>query len=136
MEPGNKNNDVHQFSMKERLNSFSGAIRGIGVLIKNGHNFRIHLIVLVLVIVAGFLLKISAREWIAVILAAGLVLAAESLNTAIEYLSDRVSPVYDPAIRKVKDVSAAGVLISAVIAVITGVIIFLPRVIDLVESLR
>jgi diacylglycerol kinase len=117
--------------MKERLNGFRDAFRGLGLLIKYEHNFRIHLFVLAVVTAAGILLKISATEWIAVTLAAGLVLAGESFNTAVEYLSDRVSPDKDPIIQKAKDTSAAGVLITAIIAIVAGVIIFLPRIIRL-----
>ncbi|MGD0583660.1 MAG: diacylglycerol kinase family protein [Bacteroidales bacterium] len=131
MDTGIRNHNDHHFKVKERLRSFRAAFRGLGLLLKHEHNFMIHLLVLAIVIIAGFLLKISAGEWIAVTLAAGLVLAGESFNAAVEYLSDRVSPDHDPEIGNVKDVAAAGVLISAFIAIITGVIIFLPRIISL-----
>jgi diacylglycerol kinase len=133
MEREIKNNNSHHFSLKERLAGFRYAFRGLRLLLGNEHNFRIHLFVLAVVIAAGFLLKISGNEWIAVALAAGLVLGAESFNTAIEYISDRVSPGEDPAIKKVKDTSAAAVLIIAVAAVIVGAIIFLPRIICLLR---
>lgn len=130
METGNSIEKSH-FSVKKRLRSFSAAFRGLGLLMMHEHNFRIHLFVLVIVIITGILLKISGGDWIAVSLAAGLVLAGESFNTAVEYLADRVSPDRDTGIGNVKDVAAAGVLISAFVAVITGLIIFLPRIIRL-----
>jgi diacylglycerol kinase len=133
MKRENRNNNGHQFSLKERLSGFRYAFRGLRLLLGNEHNFRIHLFVLAVVIAAGILLKISGNEWIAVALAAGLVLGAEGFNTAIEYISDRVSPGDDPAVRNVKDASAAAVLITAVAAVIVGVIIFLPRIICLLR---
>jgi diacylglycerol kinase len=133
MDTGIKNNSEHHFSLKGRLHSFRNAFRGLGLLIIHEHNFRIHLLILAIVIVAGLLLKITAFEWIAVTIVAGLVLAGESFNTAVEYLSDRVSPDKDPIIRKAKDTSAAAVLISAFIAIIAGVIIFLPRIIKLLR---
>jgi diacylglycerol kinase len=121
----------HKFSLKERFISFRNAFRGLGLVLKYEHNFRIHLIILAVVVLAGILLKISSTEWIAVTLATGLVLAGESFNTAIEYLSDRISPEKDPIIQNVKDTSAAAVLITALIAAITGVIILLPKIVRL-----
>ncbi len=129
-----KNNNEHRFSFMERLNGFRFAFRGLRLLLRNEHNFRIHLFVLAVVIAAGFLLDISGNGWIAITLAAGLVLGAESFNTAVEYISDRVSPGEDPAIRNVKDTSAAAVLITVVAAVMVGVIIFLPKIICLLRQ--
>jgi diacylglycerol kinase (ATP) len=128
---GNNNNNDHHFILKERLRSFRNAFRGMGLLLKHEHNFRIHLFILIIVIIAGALFRIACGEWIAVAFATGLVLITESLNTAIEYLSDRVSPGIDEQIRKAKDTAAAGVLISAIIAIITGALIFLPHIIRL-----
>lgn len=130
METGNSRDKLH-FRVKDRLKSFRAAFNGLRLLIMHEHNFRIHLFVLVIVIIAGILLKISGGDWIAVTLAAGLVLAGESFNTAVEYLSDRISPGKAPEIGNVKDVAAAGVLISAFIAIVTGLIVFLPRIIRL-----
>ena len=85
----------------------------------------------VLVIIAGLLFRISTAEWIAVIFAIGLVLAAEAVNSAIERLSDVVQPEKDDRIRDVKDISAGAVLICAVTAVIIGIIVFLPKLLKL-----
>ena len=126
----NIHND-HHFILKERLRSFGNAFRGMGLLLKHEHNFRIHLFILAIIIIAGALFRIEPGEWIAIALASGLVLTAEGLNSAIEYLSDRVSPGIDEQIGKAKDTAAAGVLISAIIAIITGAIIFLPHIIRL-----
>jgi len=59
------------------------------------------------------------------------VLAAECFNSAVEYLSDRISNDYDEEIRKAKDLAAAGVLISAIAAVVAGLIIFIPAILRL-----
>ena len=85
----------------------------------------------VLVIMAGVLFHISETEWIAVIFAIGLVLAAEAINSAIERLSDVVQPEKDERIRDVKDISAGAVLICAITAAIIGVIVFLPKLLML-----
>ena len=74
------------------------------------------------------MLKISPAQWTAIALAAGLVLAAEAFNTAIEVLCDAVKPDIDPAVRRVKDLAAAGVLISALTSIVVGLIVFIPAI--------
>ncbi|MFH0842957.1 MAG: diacylglycerol kinase family protein [Bacteroidota bacterium] len=113
--------------------SFRNAFAGIATLLKLERNAKIHLVILVLVIAAGILLKISAANWIAVSLAAGFVIAAEAFNTAIEALCDAVKPEFDPGIRKAKDLAAAGVLISAIVSVVTGLIVFVPALIRILS---
>lgn len=107
--------------------SFGHAIDGVSRVVKE-RNMRIHIVVAVVVIACGFLLKLSALEWIAIALASGGVFASETFNTAIEMLSDRVCDSYDANIKLVKDVAAAAVVIQAVAAVITGLIIFIPKI--------
>lgn len=107
--------------------SFGHAIGGVSRVVKE-RNMRIHIVVAVVVIACGFLLKLSALEWIAIALASGGVFASETFNTAIEMLSDRVCDSYDANIKLVKDVAAAAVVIQAVAAVITGLIIFIPKI--------
>ena len=120
------------FSPGERLKSFRHAFRGIAQLVKREPNFRIHLVVTILVIAAGILLHISAAECLIITIAIGIVLVAEGLNSAVEQLCDIVSPGEDQHIKNIKDILAAAVLISAVIAVIIGLIIFLPDILALI----
>ena len=77
---------------------------------------------------AGWYFQITRQEWLALVLAMTLVLALEAVNTAIEYLTDLVSPEYHPLAGKAKDVAAAAVLIAAIGAVVVGAIVFLPRI--------
>jgi len=86
------------------------------------------------VMIAGFLLKISSAEWLFVVFAIGLVLALEAANTGIEYLSDFISPKKNDSIKKVKDVMAASVLIGSSAALIIGILIFFPKVIELIRG--
>jgi diacylglycerol kinase len=134
MNDGEKENKTRKISLGERIQSFKNAFSGLRILILFEHNFRIHLIFLVIALTAGLVFKISAPEWIAVIISIGFVLAFEAINTAVEYLSDSVSADYDEKIKRVKDVAAAGVLISAVTSIVTGLIIFLPKVISFIRS--
>ena len=80
-----------------------------------------------LCIIAGFLLNLSAEEWIVIAFAIGLVLAAEAINSSIEALADLVSPEYNEAIKRTKDLAAGAVLILAITAAIVGFIVFIPK---------
>lgn len=92
------------------------------------HNAWIHCCAALAVVVAGILFRISAGEWLAVVLCIGSVLAMEAVNTAIEAVCDHVSPQFSPLIKRAKDVAAAAVLIMAFTSVAVACIIFLPRI--------
>jgi diacylglycerol kinase len=119
------------FSIKERLKSFQYAFAGLKTLLLHEHNSRIHLAAALTVITLGFILKISATEWILIVFAIGIVFAAEAFNSAIEYLANYVSPQYHELIKKVKDLSALAVLFLAAASLIAGLIIFIPKLIAL-----
>jgi diacylglycerol kinase len=86
------------------------------------------LLIAFLVIDLGFYFSISDIEWIALVFAIGLVIISEAFNTAIEIDIDLTSPEYHPYARDTKDVAAAAVLLSVIMAIIVGMIIFLPRI--------
>ncbi len=109
--------------------SFAVAFQGIWTLICSERNFRFHLFATVAVLSCCYFFEVEKSEWLIVLLLIGLVLCMETLNTAIEYLCDLVSPEYHPIVKKIKDISAAGVLLSAIVAVIAGCIIFIPYII-------
>lgn len=121
------NKNSSKFSIQKRLKSFKYAFDGLKVLIKEEHNARIHLIIAILVVAAGFILRISLGEWLVVCILIGLILAMEIINSVIENICDYISPEWNPTIKKVKDLMAAGVLIVAIISVICGIIIFGPK---------
>lgn len=122
------------FSLTSRLKSFSPAFHGIITLLRYEHNARIHLVILIIVIVAGILLRISATDWLAILFVSGLVFASECFNTAVEYLSDLITDEQNENIRRAKDVAAAGVLIASAVSVITGFIIFIPEILKLLKG--
>lgn len=115
------------FSITARVKSFGFAIEGIITFFKTQHNTWIHALAAVTVIVFGFAFNVNKTEWCLLAVAIALVFISEMLNTAIEFLTDIVSPHYDPKAKKVKDVAAGAVLISAIAAVVIGLIIFLPK---------
>lgn len=101
------------------------------MLLRWEHNAWIHSVAAVVAVMLGLWLGLSALEWVVVAMCIGAVLAAEAFNSAIEVLSDRVSPDYDEAVRRTKDLAAGGVLLTAVAAFVTGLIVFVPKLIDL-----
>jgi len=117
----------NSFSIKARLKSFQYAFEGLNSFFSTQHNAIIHLIMTLLAFSAAVFYNVTRIEGIAIALAIGFVWAAELFNTAIEKLADLVSKEYHPEIKFIKDVSAAAVLLSAVAALITGAIIFLPK---------
>lgn len=123
--------EQEKFSIAKRLKSFTYAFNGLRVLFKEEHNSRIHLFATICVVVAGILLKLSVLEWVAVAFAIGLVFCGEIFNSAIEDLSDVVCPEQDERIKKVKDLSAAAVLVNAITAAVVGLLVFLPKLIAL-----
>lgn len=113
------------------LKSQKHAIEGILSIIKNEKNFRIQIVVAICVVVISLLLKISHQDWIAVGFLITLVLISEAFNSVIEAVCDTVSQEYRVNIKYAKDVSAGAVLVSAILSVILGLIIFLPYILDL-----
>ena len=114
-----------RFSIKKRKQSFGYAFNGIKILIREEHNAWIHLMAAFFVLILGFVFNVSQTEWIALIFAIGLVLAFE----AIENLADYSSPDKHELIKKVKDLSAAAVLIAAITAFSIGLFVFIPKLI-------
>ncbi|HIX26150.1 MAG TPA: diacylglycerol kinase family protein [Candidatus Barnesiella excrementigallinarum] len=118
-----------RFNLRDRARSFKYAGRGVARLIGKEHNAWIHCAAAVCVVVAGFFFRLSGLEWVAIVLCIGAVFAAEGFNSAIEALCDRVTPEYDEAIKQSKDLAAGAVLILAVMSVIVGLTIFVPKII-------
>jgi diacylglycerol kinase len=114
--------------LKKRIKSFGYAIKGIATLFRTQPNARIHLTALFGVIIAGFFFKINNTEWCLIALVSASVLAAEGMNTAIEFVVDLVSPNYHDLAGKAKDVAAAAVLLMAFGAIAVGLTIFLPKI--------
>jgi diacylglycerol kinase len=119
------------FSIVKRLQSFSYAFNGLKILFREEHNARVHLVAAIMAIAAGFFFRINANEWLAIVLSIGLVISAEAMNSAIENIADFISPERNDAIKRIKDLAAAAVLICALTAVVVGLMVFLPKVLHL-----
>lgn len=119
------------FTFRKRMNSFRYAFNGIKLLLRYEHNAWIHCLAAVAVVAAGLFFGLSRMEWVAVTLAIGTVLAAEAVNSSIEALADFVSPAYQEAIKRTKDLAAGAVLLMAIAAAMVGLLIFLPKILAL-----
>ncbi|QEM13855.1 diacylglycerol kinase family protein [Mucilaginibacter rubeus] len=115
--------------MKRLIRSFGFAFKGLGYAAHTQPNFRFHLVAGTIAIILGFLFRISTAEWLWLMISIAIVLIAELLNTSLETLTDLVSPTYNEKAGRVKDVAAGAVVIAALFALITGAIIFLPKII-------
>ncbi len=118
------------FSFRKRVKSFGHAIDGLRILLREEWNARIHLAAMICAVVAGFVFHLSLGEWMAVVLSIGIVFGFELINTSLEELADFVCPERREQIRKVKDLGAAAVLVAALAALVVGLLVFLPKIMD------
>ena len=112
--------------LKSLIQSFGFAFDGIRAMLTE-RNFRVHLIATLITIATGLYLQIDFIEWSIIMICIALVLSAEGFNTAIELICDRITPDNDFLVGKIKDISAAAVLILALASVIVAAFIFLPN---------
>jgi len=122
-----------RFSIIARLRSTTHALRGLGIFLRTTHNSWLHIFFSILAIYLGFMFRISEMEWIAIILAIGLVIVAEALNTAFEIDINLTCPDYHPYARDTKDVAAGAVLVAVLVSGIIGLIVFLPRILNILS---
>ena len=115
-----------------RMKSIVYALQGAYKLIITEHSIMVQFAIGVLVTFAGFYFGLSATEWLFQILAIGLVLSIEGLNTAIEKIADFIHPQYHERIGFIKDIAAGAVFFAALTALCIGAIIYYPRIIEMV----
>lgn len=114
--------------MSRLIASFKYAILGIIHAFRTERNMKIHAVAMAAVIIAGFYFKVTALEWLVLLLTISLVIGMEMLNTAVEALVDLVTHEYRSLAAIAKNVAAGAVLFCACVAVIAGLIIFIPYV--------
>lgn len=119
--------NVADFHPHRRMRSFRHAVHGMAYFVRSQPHALIHLLATVLVIRFAWWMKVTREEWMILVVAIGLVWLAEAFNTALESLADAVHPGHSTQIGRAKDVAAAAVLISALIATVLGAIVFVPR---------
>ena len=116
---------------KPLLKTLSYGFNGILYTLKHERNMVIHFLIMILVIIAGIVFKITFVEWGVCFVLFALVLSLELMNTALENVVDLVTEEKKPKAKVAKDASAGAVLVAAIFAVIIGISIFLPRLLEL-----
>ena len=114
-----------------RIKSIGFAVKGAYKLITTEHSVMVQFSLMILMIFAGFYFKISREEWMLQILAFGLVLAIEGLNTAVEKIADFIHPEFHNRIGFIKDIAAGAVLFAAFSAIAVGALIYVPKIFNL-----
>jgi diacylglycerol kinase len=114
------------FTLTARLHSLKYAVNGLLILLKTQHNAWIHAVATILVSLLGLSVGFSKSEWCWIVLTISMVWMAEGFNTALELLADATCPNPHPLVGQAKDVAAGAVLLSAIGAIIIGLIIMVP----------
>ncbi|MGC4037336.1 MAG: diacylglycerol kinase family protein [Chitinophagaceae bacterium] len=115
------------FSVENWLSRFRYALNGLRVSFQSEQTIWVHSVVTVMVAILSLWKGIREQEAIFIVFAIGFVWASELFNTAIEKLADKVTPEYNEQIKLVKDLAASAVLIASIVAMVTGLIIFIPK---------
>ena len=118
---------------KKLINSFKYAIEGIISSFKTEQNMKIHIFIMILVIILGIVLKLSALEWIILTIVIALVISAELFNTTIETVVDMITKEKNEKAKLAKDVAAGAVLVLAMGSVVVGLIIFIPKILEFIK---
>jgi len=117
-----------KFSIINRIKSFGFAFNGLKLIFKTEHNLWIHSFATIVVIILGFYLNVNLIEWCVLVFAIGFVFVAEIVNSAIEYITDIVSPEININAKNIKDIAAAAVFVASLSAYIIGLIVFIPKI--------
>lgn len=123
--------DPNDGFVKGRLKSFKYAVKGMWLLITTEDSIKVQFSSAILVSILGFVLGISAIEWMIQCLTIGLVLVAEALNTAIEKVADFIHPNYHEKIGFIKDIAAGAPAFAALVSLIIAGIIYVPKIMTL-----
>lgn len=118
-------------SFKRFLKSFKFSFQGLKYAFTYEQNMVVHLLVTILVVIAGIKLDLSTLEWLFCLISIGLVIATELINTSIEAVVDLVTEEKKPLAKIAKDTASAAVFVFALVAALIGLIIFIPKIIVL-----
>lgn len=111
------------------IRSFAFACNGLKICFASETNFKIHVLLGIVAVTLGIGFNIAAGEWLALLFCIVLVMTMEMMNTALEKLCDIVHKEFHPAIKGVNDIAAGAVFIAVAISLITGLIVFIPKII-------
>ena len=124
---------VSRFRPHSWRQKFGHAFRGLRRALRTQHSFAVHLAVAAVVVLVATALRVSATDWALLVLVIGLVLVAETFNTAVESLARAVDTRFHPRLRDALDIASGAVLLAAGTAVVIGLIVFLPQFLRLLR---
>lgn len=124
---------VSRFRPHSWRQKFGHAFRGLRRALRTQHSFAVHLAVAAVVVLVATALRVSVTDWALLVLAIGLVLVAETFNTAVESLARAVDTRFHPRLRDALDIASGAVLLAAGTAVVIGLIVFLPQLLRLLR---
>jgi diacylglycerol kinase len=110
-----------------RATGFRAAFSGLRRMVMSERHFQLHLIAAACAVILAAVLGFSRLEWTILIMTIGLVLVAEGLNSAIERAIDTTTPSFHPLAKAAKDIAAASVLIAAIVSVLVGLLLYVPK---------
>ena len=123
--------EIKKRGFKRFFRSFGYSIEGLKYAYKYEQSMTIHVMMVIAVVLLGILLKIAVFEWLVCFILMGLVMATELINTSIEAVVDLTCPKIHPLAKIAKDTASAAVFVFSVVAAISGLIIFVPKFINL-----
>lgn len=115
------------------LDSLINCLEGINYTILNENNFKREIILGIVAVIFCFVFKVSALEWVIVLLLINFVLVCELINTALEKTVDLYTTKYNETAKIVKDVAGGAVLVMCIFSLIIGAVIFIPKIIDFLK---
>jgi len=113
---------------KRIQDSFKNAVSGVMQAVRTERNMKIHMAATVCVLLLSLYYRITKTEFLIICLTITLVIACELINTALEVLVDIIVDVYHPKAKKIKDVAAGAVFMSAMMSLVVGYVIFFDRI--------
>ncbi|PQJ33031.1 diacylglycerol kinase [Nonlabens arenilitoris] len=120
--------------LHKRLKGCGYAFKGAVTLLKTEASIQVQAFIAVVMTIAGFYFNITATEWMIQIIAIGLIMSLEGMNTAVEAIADFIHPDFHVKIGHIKDIAAGAVFITAITAVVIGLIIYIPYFKELIFS--
>ena len=123
----------NKWKNKNFKEALKNSLNGIKYTFINGKNFQIQLVMAIIAVIAGIIFKISFFEWSIIIILVFLVLFAEMINTVVETVVNMITNEYNENAKIAKDISAGAVTLCALCSVIVGLIILIPKLLELIK---
>jgi len=122
--------------MKTFFRSVLFALQGMRQFFSRDRNAKIQIVIGMTAIILGFTVSLSAFQWLLVLFCIGLVISLEMINSAIERYCDLVTTEFHPGIKTIKDVAAGAVLMASIMSLVIGLIIFIPALVQLLNTVK